>query len=131
MRRHSDENRKLVRVIFSGMDSLVQRELKKIQVDYEKELCSLKKHIVTLEDKIDDLENYGRRNTLIISGKDVPRTATDENPIDVAVECIQRNLGVDISRNDIDVAHRLGKPQAASEDRRNIIVKLVRRENKT
>ena len=126
----SEENRKLVRVILSGMDSLVQRELKKIQVDHERELGSLEKHIVTLEDRIDDLENYGRRNTLIISGKNVPRTATDENSIDVAVDCIQRNLGVDISRNDIDIAHRLGKPQAASEDRRSIIVKLVRRENK-
>ena len=67
---------------------------------------------------------------MVISGKDVPRVTTDENSIDTAVECIRNRLGVDITRNDIDVAHRLGRPQATSEDRRSIIVKFTRRVNK-
>ena len=126
----SEENRNLAQILLKGMNTLVENQLTKMKLEHEKEIGTLKKQIITLEEKLDDLENYGRRNTMVISGKDVPRVTTDENSIDTAVECIRNRLGVDITRNDIDVAHRLGRPQATSEDRRSIIVKFTRRVNK-
>ena len=126
----SQENKKLVQVLLKGMNTLVEKQIAIIKLENEKNIQSLNNQIVTLEEKLDDLDNYGRRNTIIISGKDVPRAVTDENCVNTAVECIRNRLGVEISLNDIDVAHRLGRPQAASEDRRSMIVKLTRRENK-
>ena len=126
----SQENRKLVQVLLKGMNTLVEKQIASIKLENEKEIQSLNKQIITLEEKLDDLDNYGRRNTIIISGRDVPRVVTDENCVNTAVECIRNRLGVEIFPNDIDIAHRLGRPQAASEDRRSMIVKLTRRENK-
>ena len=78
-----------------------------------------------------DLENYGRRNILVISGSSLTPVSSGENCIDLAVDLVKQRLDVqDFSRDDVDVAHRLGKPKAYGPDKRNIIMKLTRRENK-
>lgn len=74
-----------------------------------------------LAQEIDDLAQYGRREMLEISG--IPQTNDeDQNTIEKTIVTISRHLGVNISSDDIDAAHRLSKnPQA------NIIVKFKSR----
>lgn len=97
----------------------------------EEEVSKLKKKFVTLENKIEDTEAYERRDTVILSGSAVPLAADNEESTKVVTDIIKERVGVIIKPSDISVAHRLGKkPDTQAPDRRNIIVKLCRREIK-
>ena len=127
----SEENKILVHVLMGGIKKLLDRQFEAERQAFELKVEGLQNQIAALQDRNDDLENYGRRNTIIISGSALPQVLRDENCIDLATDVVKNRLSIrDFERTDIDVAHRLGKPRPGSSDRRNIIVKLVRRENK-
>ena len=88
----------------------------------EKENTELKKRIGSLETALDNAEQYSRRNCLKITG--VPETT--EGSTDDYVCNLARAIDVDLSVDDIDRSHRLGKPRTAPEQKpRDIIVKFV------
>ena len=148
----SRENKVLVNLIIGGVKKLLDTQYQEEREAQNSRLASMENRMKTLEDRVtalekenqdlhtknaalnvksDDLENYGRRNTIVISGSSLPASTKDENCIDVATDVIRAQLGLtSFSRTDIDVAHRLGKPRPGSQDKRSMIVKLVRRENK-
>ena len=76
---------------------------------------ALKAHVDNLvaraalnEPRVEALEQYGRRSSLRIHGV---KTAADESDEDVVkvVEKVAKQIGVDISRDDIFRCHRIGK----------------------
>ena len=91
----------------------------------------MKKQIEELKEEKDHLENYSRRNTLVISGSEVPKSAINEDSYKVVVSLVNAKTGVGIERSDIDVCHRLPtKKQEDDQNKKPIIVKFVRREIK-
>ena len=82
-----------------------------------------------LEERVDECEQYSRRNCLVIHG--VAELPQKEDCVQMAINVFEKNLGVTIPMDRIDRAHRLGKIQqrtAASvvkEGRRPIIVKFI------
>ena len=99
---------------------------------HEEEVSGLKRQIQALTEDKDDLEQYGRRNTIVISGVAVPAPETHEDCYDLSQKLISDNTGVSLTRADIDVCHRLKSPKQkpGCPERRSIIVKFVRRETK-
>lgn len=85
------------------------------------ENCQLRKQCATIATSTDAMENYSRRNNLEISG--LPETE-GENP-DSAVIAIAQVVGVTISENDIDAAHRV--PTKKREGIKPLIVKFISR----
>ena len=80
----------------------------------------------------DDLEAYGRRESLIFSGDKVKPFTADENCCNIARDIIRDTLKLQIDPL-ISTAHRIGKPSArdsSAADKRGIIVKFVRRDDK-
>ena len=80
--------------------------------------------------RLNDLEQYGRRNSIRISG------LADDNSKENVEECVTRvvdlvnnKLNVSLDQSDIDTAHRLGKFNQSRP--RNTIVKLVHRRKKS
>ena len=126
----SSESKKLVAIIMKGMSKLLEQEMAKERAIYNARIDKLEDQITTLIEANDDLENYGRRNNIVISGSAIVSAVQGENCIQIASDLIKNHLDVPISTNDIDVAHRLGKPRENSPDKRPIIVKIVRRANK-
>ena len=117
----------IIRAVLAVTD-LRRAEEKKI---YETENAALKAEIVKLKNERDDDENYSRKNTLVISGSEIPKSSTNEDCYNTVITIINEKTGVGITRSDIDVCHRL--PSRKPESDRNpkpIIVKFVRRENK-
>lgn len=95
------------------------------------EILNLRKKVMSLEDKIEDTEAYERRDTVIVSGSDLPDGTEDEDTPKVFTSIIKNKIGVIVKPTDISVAHRLGrKSLTQGPDKRNIIVKLCRREMK-
>src|SRR5690606_4891150 len=107
-------------------------------MDFNSEFCSdlekLKVEIATKLDRLqasflqrmDAIEQYGRRNNMRSYG--LPEEEQENTSALVAAN-LTRTLGVHVNEEDIDVSHRLGRPQRQNQNRpRSIIVRFVRRE---
>jgi cell division protein FtsB len=76
----------------------------------QQEQAALTSKISTLEDKLDDYEQYSRNNCLLIHG--LPEKSK-ENTNKTAINTIQTHLKLSLSDEDIDRSHRLGRKQTA------------------
>ena len=86
--------------------------------------------IQTLEDQKDNAEQYSRKDSIILTGPAVGPLTADENTRDHVVSLIQDKLKVPITHTDISTTHRLGPLRSSTPGKRNIYVKLVRRDTK-
>lgn len=107
------------------VSSIVEGVLQGLQskvASLEKENTELKQRVGALETALDNAEQYSRRNCLKITG--VPESI--EGSTDDYVCNLARAIDVDLSIEDIDRSHRLGKLRNAPDQKpRDIIVKFV------
>ena len=109
----SDLMKSIVEGVLEGLQSQVKT--------LESENAELRQKIQQLEATTDLAEQYSCRNCLRISG--VPETA-DENTDDYICD-FAHALDVDLTINDIDRSHRVGKPVTGFRNKpRDIIVKF-------
>ena len=90
----------------------------------------LREQVSTLDEKLDALNAYSRKDTIIVSGA-LPQPVQNEASHILVRELLSSKFpSVTIEENDISVAHRL-QPKRANRDGTtpppNIVVKLVRR----
>ena len=97
----------------------ISGKVNKLQEQHSK----LEKLHTSLDDKIDDLEQYSRRNCLLLHGV---KEKTDENTNEQLIETINKSINLDtpITSNDIDRSHRLGRPKTNTDRPRPIIIKF-------
>lgn len=76
-----------------------------------------------ISDRLDDLEQYSRRNCLLLHGV---REDDDENTDEIILSTIATEIGINITEQDIDRTHRLGRPNRRDGKPRPIIVKFSR-----
>lgn len=69
-------------------------------------ISNLNEKVQSLEDSLDNLEQYGRRNNLRFHGISEDRKDTDKAIRDVA----RSSLGIDLKPEDISRSHRIGRP---------------------
>lgn len=89
----------------------------------EQDIDNLNNNGFDIEVKLDELEQYTRRDCLEITG--IPIVPND-NPV-LLVREMSEVMGVDLDVNDISIAHRL-PPTKKVKDR--LIVKFTRREKR-
>ncbi len=89
----------------------------------ETKLGDLNSHNNALSDEVDALEQYSRRNCLLLHG--VPESSKDTTEAAIAV--FNSRLDININNEHIDRSHRLGQPRSDTDsDRpRPIIVKFA------
>lgn len=113
-----------------------KKEMKKLS-DKNEELEGKNKTLIDRiakeEDKrkfdINDLEQYGRRNNVRISGLDFDnKFESSQQTAEGIATLLNTRMGLNISSYDIDIAHRLGKYE--DKQIRNVIVKFVQRQVK-
>ena len=98
----------------------------------ENEVAGLRKKVCLLEEKLEDTEAYERRDTLVFSGKKIPPSQNNENCAQIALRCLAEQTNLQVSLDEVSVAHRLGpKPRDQRPDQRKIIVKFCKRDVKT
>ena len=86
----------------------------------DQEILRLKRDLTDSETKLDELEQYSRKNSLNITG--IPESQGESTS--QLIRDLGKMIGVDINRTDIDACHRIGR-QTASKPR-TIIVKFTR-----
>lgn len=95
------------------------KEIKKISSDNQQ-------RIISLENRLDDLEQYSRRNSLRLYG--VPEEA-GENTNVLVLDIFNSTLNVNLSTTDIDRTHRIGR--TSEKKPRAIIIKFVSYQSKS
>lgn len=108
----------LVKSIVSGVLEGLNAKIASL----EGENMQLRQRVQRLEEATDTAEQYSRRNCLRITGA----AESDNEDTDDYVINLARNIGVDITLQDIDRSHRLGKlqPENAAKPR-DIVVKFA------
>ncbi|KAK3892885.1 hypothetical protein Pcinc_003286 [Petrolisthes cinctipes] len=100
---------------FSKVDNLITTNNRQIN-QMQTKINELENKIINLETTIDDVDQYERRNTVIISGPSLPDELTNENPCDLIVNTIKHHLHVNMTHTDINVAHRIGVKLKGKQD---------------
>lgn len=97
----------------------------------KKSIQHLECTITSLEQAHNDLEQYGRRECIEISGIPAPGPGQCEN-INAVVGEVGKLIGVQLKQEDISVCHRLPQPKGYKGKRKEprIIVKFARRDVK-
>ena len=94
---------------FDDLEKEIKKKDEKIN-QLEKTIENLVEKQKTLSSEIDGLEQYSRRNCLVLNG----------------VNESNEEVGVKIKEDDLDRSHRLGKPKRKDNKPRPIIVKFAR-----
>ena len=113
--------------LFSKITEMSDAKSREI-VQLQTKVCALERKITDLENTVDDVDQYERRDTVIISGPALPDESTLENTPDVIVTTIKQHLKLNMTHADINIAHRLGKKTQGKS--RPVIVKLQNRNKK-
>ena len=93
---------------------------------------NLEAQISKMKHDHDELEAYGRRDSLIFSGDKIKPYEPNENCVTIAKNLIKNELKISMDPI-ISTAHRMGRPPAPDSrapDKRSIIVKFCRRDDK-
>lgn len=116
-----EENDKLKKEI-TGLN----KEIESQKTENTKLSEQIEKNNETAEGKINDLEQYGRRNNVRMNGVAEVGEETPERTTTAIIEVLNNNIeNLALRREDIDIAHRLGKKKNGKH--RQIIVKFQSR----
>ena len=107
---------------FGDLEKKIKKKDKKIN-QLEKTIENLAEKQKSLSSEIDDLEQYSRRNCLVLHGVN---ESNDENTNEIIIKTFSEELGVEIKEDDLDKSHRLGKPKRKDNKPRLIIVMFAR-----
>ena len=131
---HGDDNAKLIVTVMLSEFTKLRTEIagKNHEIDdLHRQLNELKCTVSKLESTLDQADNYERLDSIILSGNSIPTYSTGENCNNLVHELVKTKLKIELPLTEINTAHRLGKkPLSQAPDKRNIIVKLCRRETK-
>lgn len=130
-----EDHKTLAKVITEIITARLNDKLSDMQnelAEKDKQINFLKNDVTTLKCRVDDLElhlddldQYERRDAVILSGASLPPETTQENTTNVTIQAIKDQLKINIKESDISVSHRLGPKR--QQVNRPIIVKLVKR----
>ena len=107
---------------FDDLEKEIKKKDEKIN-QLEKTIENLAEKQKSLSSEIDDLEQYSRRNCLVLHGVN---ESNDENTNEIIIKTFSEELGVEIKEDDLDRSHRLGKPKRKDNKPWPIIVKFAR-----
>lgn len=112
--------------IILKITNVIKEEVHKKMKDMEEEIKQLRQGIEKekaktsmLENKIDEIEQYGRRQNLRIFGIDEKK---NENTEELVLNIFNNKMGINIQPHMIQRSHRVGKP--APNKNRAIIIKF-------
>ena len=111
---------------FSNKFDELERENKKKNEkikELEETIDILTEKNKSLTSDVDELEQYSRRNCLLLHGV---QENENENTDDIVLKTMSEELDIEIKENDLDRTHRIGNRNRKDGKSRAIIVKFTR-----
>lgn len=109
------------------LDEIIKRldAKDKLINDLQTENTSLRRDVKRLEERLDNIENFDRRNDIILSGSEIPTGSSGEDTLQAAIVTLKNKVNYTISNDRIAAAFRLGKKlDTQASDKRSILIKL-------
>ena len=123
----SSETKEVFSLLLSYFDHVLS-EKNSVAEELKERVSLLENKVEKLEASMDNTSQYDRRDTLIISGDSIPISSPEENCKKVVIDLFLAKLHLNIDQRDISVTHRVGRKMNNAPDKRNIILKLCRRD---
>lgn len=125
----NSETKEVLSLLMTYFDNILANKNQEI-VCLKSQVNELEKRVSKLEENLDSTNAYGKRDTLIISGN-IPVVQHNEDCNEIARNLLKDQTRLQIRKEDILVAHRLGaKPKNQVPDKRNMMIKLNRHDLK-
>ncbi|KAI5703797.1 hypothetical protein M8J75_016350 [Diaphorina citri] len=105
--------------IAQKLNTLMEKRVEQLERDVQ----YLQKENVDLKNKMIELEQYGRRNSIRIFGM---QESKDEDTVAAVVQLVNSRLNIQVTNRDVDACHRLGKMKTNGKPR-SIICKFTSR----
>ena len=126
--RLGSETKEILSILVTYFDGIVNDRDTRV-VELEDRVTQLENQVNKLEESIDESNQYGRCESLIISGGLVPMEVSGEDCRTAVIDLFRDNLRLNMQPNDISTAHRIGRINSSgNSQKRNIIIKLCRRD---
>ena len=106
---------------FLNMKDVVIKRLQDENALLRSRCSKLEDKVVSLESSVNQVEQYGRRNNIVISG--IPDDVADDD-LENAVTSIMEDVDVIVQNGDIEVCHRIGKSDQKTSGKK-IIVRFI------
>ena len=91
---------------FSSLKDVVIKRLQEDNAQLRTKCDCLERKVDVLQSSIDDLEQYDRRNNIILSG--IPDSVSDDN-LEETVTAILSDIDVQVTTNYVEACHRIGQ----------------------
>ena len=124
----SREGKIILSLLTAKLDSIADRLEKRDEKLFklEQENLDLKRKLSTLEDRLQHLDNYNRRENIVLSGREIQNLPSDLDLRSSVGDLLKRVLQVEIPHASLVKAHRIGvKPLNQNPDMRSVLVKFV------
>jgi len=105
-----------------------KREIERVEDEAKQSVVDLEQTILLQGERINDLDQYSRRNNVVITGikEDKNTTETAEKTAEIVVNTLKDKMNdLQLNVNDIDISHRMGRKQV--DYKRPIIVRFLQR----
>ena len=103
---------------FLNMKDVIIKRLQEENELLHSRCSKLENKVVSLEQSVNQVEQYGRRNNIVIVG--IPDDITDNN-LEDAVTSIMEDVDVFIQHGDIEACHRIGKSDEKTSSKKAIV----------
>ena len=113
----SEEIKEILHVLTSYVENVFTKN-EGVITDLKDKVCKLENKVESLESKLDEREQHERKETLILSGQQVPDGKKNEDCKMIISELIKTHTKLILKPEDITLAHRIGPKQDGSDKRR-------------
>ena len=103
---------------FLNMKDVVIKRLQDENALLRSRCSKLEDKVVSLESSVNQVEQYGRRNNIVISG--IPDDVADDG-LEDAVTSIMVDVDVIVQNGDIEACHRIGKSDQKTSRKKTIV----------
>ena len=126
LNREAEASLEFVGQEFEGTKRQLER-IRESLANIEKRLTNFEERLLNLESTLDDLQNYSYSFNVKVLG--VPELSDSESATDTSSLCVRlfNAMGSSVSKQDIDIAHRVPLRDSSRGGPRPIICKFTRR----
>ena len=103
---------------FLNMKDVIIKRLQDENALLRSRCSKLEDKVVSLESSVNQVEQYGRRNNIVISG--IPDDVADDD-LEDAVTSIMEDIDVIVQNGNIEACHRTGKSDQKTSSKKTIV----------
>ena len=104
---------------FLNMKDVIFKRLQDENALLRSRCSKLEDKVVSLESSVNQVEQYGRRNNIVISG--IPDDVADDH-LEDAVTSIMEDIDVIVQNDDTEACHRIEKSDQKSSSKKTIVI---------